>query len=299
MVKMKKRPFLMASLTVAGIFIFFLLVIFTAGMFGAGSALVSVGDKIGILEVEGAISDSRLMTAQIKEFREQSNIKAVVVRIDSPGGGVAPSQEIYTELKRLAEEKPLIVSMGSVAASGGYYLAVAAEHIFANPGTITGSIGVIMSFQNYQELMGKVGVQTEVVKSGRFKDIGSATRSFTEADRFLLQGVIDDVHQQFVEAISAGRNMPIDRLQPFVDGRIFTGRQAKNIGLIDELGTLDDAIKYAAKVAGIDEESDLVYPEPEKINLIDRYLQSAMSRFFGVNLNIKNMIGPQYLWTGY
>ncbi len=288
----------MASLTIAGVFVFFLLVVMTAGMIRTGS-VVSVSDNIGILEVEGPIADSTLLIKQIKEFRDQKNVKAVVVRIDSPGGGVAPSQEIYSELKLLGAEKPLIVSMGSVAASGGYYLAVAGERLFANPGTITGSIGVIMSFPNYRELLGKVGVQTEVVKSGRFKDIGSATRPFTEADRTLLQGMIDDVHQQFVEAVSDGRHIPIDRLQPFVDGRIFTGRYAKEIGLIDELGTLSDAIKYAAEVAGIDEDSDLVYPEPEKINFIDRYLQGAISRYLGINITEKNSIGPQYLWNGY
>ena len=296
---MKKRPFLMASLTVGGIFLFFLLVVLTAGLFRSGSVVVSVGDKIGILEVEGAIVDSRLITEQIEDFRDRSNIKAVVLRVDSPGGGVGPSQEIYSELKQLAAEKPLIVSMGSVAASGGYYLAVAGERIFANPGTITGSIGVIMSFPNYQELMGKIGIQTEVVKSGKFKDIGSSTREFSAADRVLLQEMIDDVHLQFVEAISVGRDMPIERLQPFVDGRIFTGRQAKTAGLIDELGTLSDAIKYAAKVAGIDADSDLVYPEPEKTNLIERYLQSAASRYLGVNLNQKMTLGPQYLWNGH
>jgi len=296
---MKKRPFLMASLTVGGIFLFFLLVVLTAGLFRTGSVVVSVGDKIGILAVEGAIVDSHLIVKQIEDFRDRSNIKAVVIRIDSPGGGVGPSQEIYAELKYLAAEKPLIVSMGSVAASGGYYIAVAGERIFANPGTITGSIGVIMSFPNYQELMGKVGIQTEVVKSGKFKDIGSATREFSEADRVLLQEMIDDVHLQFVEAISVGRDMPIERLQPFVDGRIFTGRQAKKAGLIDEIGTLNDAIKYAAKVAGIDADSDLVYPEPEKTNLIERYLQSAVNQYLGINLNIRKMIGPQYLWNGH
>ncbi|MCK5913644.1 MAG: signal peptide peptidase SppA [Desulfuromusa sp.] len=299
MAKMKKRPFLMASLTVGGIFLFFLLVVLTAGLFRSGSVVVSVGDKIGILEVEGAIVDSRLITEQIEDFRDRSNIKAVVLRVDSPGGGVGPSQEIYSELKQLAAEKPLIVSMGSVAASGGYYLAVAGERIFANPGTITGSIGVIMSFPNYQELMGKIGIQTEVVKSGKFKDIGSSTREFSAADRVLLQEMIDDVHLQFVEAISVGRDMPIERLQPFVDGRIFTGRQAQTAGLIDELGTLSDAIKYAAKVAGIDADSDLVYPEPEKVNLIERYLQSAANRYLGVNINTKMTIGPQYLWNGH
>ncbi len=299
MVKMKKRPFLMASLAVGGVFLFFLLVVFTAGFFRTGSVVVSVGDKIGILEVDGTIVDARRMVDLIEDFGDRSNIKAVVIRIDSPGGGVGPSQEIYTQLKHLAKKKPLIVSMGSVAASGGYYLAVAGERIFANPGTITGSIGVIMSFPNYQELMGKVGIQTEVVKSGRYKDIGSPTREFLAADRDLLQGVIDDVHMQFVEAVSVGRDMPIDRLQPFVDGRIFSGRQAKDAGLVDELGTLRDAIRYAAKVSGIEGDPDLVYPEPEKVNLIDRYLQGAMSHYFGVDFKVEKSIGPQYLWNNF
>ncbi len=299
LVKMKKRPFFIVSLAVSAVFVFFLLVVFTAGYIRTGSMVVSVGDKIGILEVEGTITDSRRMVEQIEEFRDQNNIKAVVIRIDSPGGGVGPSQEIYSELKQLAKEKPLIVSMGSVAASGGYYLAVAGEKIFANPGTITGSIGVIMSFPNYQELMGKVGVGTEVVKSGRFKDIGSSTRKFLTADRDLLQGVIDDVHKQFVEAISLGRKMPIERLQPFVDGRIFTGRQAKEVGLIDELGTLADAIKYAAKVTGINDDPDLVYPVPEKTNIIDRYLQNTVNHYLGVDFSLTHEIGPQYIWNNF
>jgi len=295
---MKKRPFLLASLTVGGIFLFFLLVVFTAGLFRTGS-VVSVGDKIGVLEVEGAIVDARLLVEQIVAFRDRNNIKAVVVRVDSPGGGVGPSQEIYAELKLLAKKKPLVISMGSVAASGGYYLAVAGDRIFANPGTITGSIGVIMSFPNYQGLMGKVGIQTEVVKSGRFKDIGSSTRDFTVADRKLLQEMIDDVHMQFVEAISAGRKISIEHLQPYVDGRIFTGRKAKELGLIDEIGTFNEAVKYAANVAGIDDDPDLVYPDPVKINFIDRYLQSAASRYLGVNFSAKQMIGPQYLLNNY
>jgi len=297
--KMKKRPFLIATMTVGGIFLFFLLVIIAAGWFSGRSMVVSVGDKIGVLEVEGAITDARRLVQQIDDFRDESNIKAIVVRINSPGGGVGPSQEIYAELKQLAAQKPVIISMGSVAASGGYYIAVAGERIFANPGTITGSIGVIMSFPNYQELMGKVGVHTEVVKSGRFKDIGSSTRPFSTAERELLQGMIDDVHQQFVEAVSEGRNIPIDRLQPFVDGRIFSGRQAKDAGLVDELGSFTDSIKYAAKVAGLGDDPDLVYPEQESTGLFERYLQNVVSRYLGVTLPLKPLAGPQYLWNGY
>ncbi len=289
----------MASLTVGGIFAFFLLAVLAAGFISGDSVAVSVGDKIGVLEVEGPIGDSRQLVEQIDDFRDHSNVKAVVVRIDSPGGGVAPSQEIYSELKLLAAEKPVVISMGSVAASGGYYIAVAGKHIFANPGTMTGSIGVIMSFPNYQELMGKVGVRTETIKSGRFKDIGSSTRPFTAADRDLLQGMIDDVHQQFIEAVSEGRDIPVDRLKPFVDGRIFSGRQAKDIGLVDELGTFTDAIKYAAKVAGLGDDPDLVYPEPEKTNFIDRYLQGVLGHYLGGALSSKTAVGPQYLWNGY
>lgn len=294
---MKKRPFLMASLTVGAVFIFFLLVVYTAGLFRTGSAIVPVGQKIGILTVEGTIFQSQDMLGLIKDFSDQGSVKAVVLRINSPGGAVAPSQEIYTELKRLAEKKPLIVSMGSVAASGGYYLAIAGEKLFANPGTITGSIGVIMSFPNYENLMGKVGVQTEVIKSGRFKDIGSSTRAVTAADRELLQRMVDDVHAQFVEAVSRERNIPIERLKPFVDGRIFSGRQAHEIGLVDELGTFVDAISFAAQRVGIKGDPDLLYPEEEKYDFVERYLENVVSRYLGLDIHVGRMIGPQYLWN--
>jgi len=289
----------MASVTIGAIFLFFLLIVFAAGMLSGHSVMMPVGDKIGILEVYGPITDARKLWGQIKDFRDNDTIKAVVLRIDSPGGGVAPSQELYSALKQLAVEKPLIVSMGSVAASGGYYLAVAGQHLFANPGSITGSIGVIMSFPDYRELMDKVGVREEVVKSGKFKDIGSSSREFSVADRELLQTMIDDVHAQFVEAISEGRNMPVDRLRPYIDGRIFTGRQALEIGLIDELGSFDDAIKYAARKAGLGEDPNLVYPEPEQVDFFERLIQGAANRYLGVNLPKRMTMGPQYLWNGY
>lgn len=295
---MKKRPFLLASLTVGGIFLFFLLVIFAAGLLRSDARMMPVGDKIGVVEVTGTIVDPRGLIERIERFRKHGAIKAVVLRINSPGGGVGPSQEIHAALVRLGESKPLIVSMGAVTASGGYYLAVAGEKLFANPGTLTGSIGVIMSFPNYRELMDKVGVQTEVVKSGRYKDVGSATRAFSSADRELLQNVIDDVHEQFVSAVSEGRKIPVERLQPYTDGRIMTGRQARDAGLVDELGTLNDAIRYAAKVSGLGPDPDLVYPEPEPRGLLERYLKNTLSRYLDVRLDAVRLIGPQYLWTG-
>ncbi len=147
--------------------------------------------------------------------------------------------------------------------------------------------------------MGKVGVQTEVVKSGRFKDIGSSTRNFTESDRQLLQEMIDDVHQQFVEAVSLERKMPVERLGPFVDGRIFTGKQAKEIGLIDELGSFTDAVDYAAEIVGITGEPDLVYPAAEDRSFIERYLENAVSRYLGVEVSTRRVLGPQYLWNAF
>lgn len=296
---MKKRPFLMASMTIGAIFLFFLLAVLITGMVTGRSVVVSVGNKIGILEVRGMIVDAQQLIEQISEFRKSRTIKAVVLRIDSPGGGVAPSQEIHAELKRLAEEKPLVVSMGSIAASGGYYLAVAGERIFANPGTITGSIGVIMSLPDYQGLMGKIGVRTEVVKSGQFKDIGSSTRDLSDADRQLLQEMIDNVHAQFVRAISEGRNLPVERLQPFVDGRIFTGEQAQAAGLVDELGTLSDAVEYAAKVSGLGADPVRFYPQSKDVNYLERWLQGAAGRYLGVSLPPQISSGLQYLWNGY
>jgi protease-4 len=295
---MKKRPFFLASMLIGGIFLFFLLVFVAAGYFRSGSLLPSSSGRIGVLEISGMVSNERLIIKQIDNFRDDKSVKAIVLRIDSPGGAVGPSQEIYHELKKLAQEKPVIVSFGAVAASGGYYLAMAGERIFANPGTITGSIGVVMSFPDYQELMGKVGIKSEVIKSGPYKDLGSATRDMTDDERSLLQEMISDVHRQFVEAVSAGRNIPVAELAPYVDGRIFTGRQALTIGLIDELGSFNDAVDHAAMRAGLVGEPDLVYPPPERQEFLQRYLNILLNRFGGVSMALKDAMGPKYLWTG-
>lgn len=295
----KKRPFLLASLTLGGIFLFFLLVVVTAGLLRDGSSVVSVGAKVGVLDVSGPIESPRDIIDQIDRFSRQGSIKAVVLRINSPGGAVGPAQEIYAELKRLAAAKPLIVSMGSVAASGGYYLALAGERLFANPGTITGSIGVIMTFPNYGNLMEKVGVDTQVIKSGRYKDIGSPTREMSETERRLLEQMIDDVHQQFVEVVSEQRQIAPDQLQSYVDGRIMTGRQARRAGLIDEIGTFNDAVAHAARKAGLDPDPDLVYSQPAKISFWERYLPEKISRVLDMRGLDRQVLGPQYLWRGY
>lgn len=296
---MKKRPFLLASILIGGIFLFFLLVIFAAGWLRPGGLITSSASKIGVLQVQGVIENERLILKQIDELRLNEEVKAVVLRVDSPGGGVGPSQEIHAELVRLAQEKPLIVSLGSVAASGGYYIAVAGEHLFASPGTMTGSIGVIMHFADYQDLMHKVGIRTEVIKSGEYKDIGSTTRDMTENERKLLQQVADDVHDQFVQAISTGRDLTIENLTPLADGRIMTGRQALESGLVDELGTFFDAINHAAERVGLSERPDLFYPASEKIGFIQRYLNLMINNYIGAQITPYRSPGLYYLWPGF
>ncbi len=295
---MKKRPILLATLTIAGIFLVFLLLAALLGKTGSSPDLVSLGEKIGVIEVSGSIMTSDVLTRDIIDFRNNSSIKAVILRIDSPGGAVGPSQEIYEEIIKLQKVKPVIVSMGSVAASGGYYIAAPAKRLFANPGTITGSIGVIMSFPNYEGLMEKVGVSSIVIKSGQYKDIGSYSRPFNDNERKLMQALIDDVHSQFVEAVSLGRNIPADKVREISDGRIFSGRQALNVGLVDELGGFQDVVEYTAELVGLDKDPKLIYPEVEEPGLIERILNSALGDI-SFDARLKWKVGPQYLWTGF
>lgn len=283
---------------IGGIFLFFLLVFIAAGYLRGGSLFSTSSKQIGVLEITGMVSNERVIIRQIDHFKDNNAVKAIVLRIDSPGGAVGPSQEIYHELKKLAQRKPLIVSFGAVAASGGYYLAMAGERIFANPGTITGSIGVVMSFPDYQELLGKVGIRSEVIKSGQYKDLGSALRDMTDEERLLLRELINDVHSQFVEVVSDGRNIPVEKLIPYADGRIFTGRQAQEIGLLDELGSFNDAVAHAMMRAGLVGEPALVYPPPERQEFLQRYLNILMNRFGAVDMAFTDAVGPKYLWTG-
>lgn len=222
-------------------------------------------DKVAVVELEGIIAEPNDFTRELRELGERADIKAVVLRIDSPGGAVGPSQEIHREIERLREKKTVVASMGTIAASGGYYAAVAAHKIVANPGTITGSIGVIIEFFNVQELLGKLGLKGYVVKSGSFKDVGSPLREMDEEERELLQSVIDDVNSQFVEAVAEGRGLPPEAVKRLADGRIFSGAQAKAEGLVDELGGLHDAIELGARLAGIEGEPEVIYPRKKNV----------------------------------
>lgn len=236
------------------------------------------GEKIGVLEIKGVIVDAQPAIKDLTEFTKDASIKAIVLRVESPGGGVSPSQELYREIRRTVRKKPVVVSMGSVAASGGYYISAGAQKIYANPGTITGSIGVILQFTNFQELFDKIGFQLETVKSGPYKDVGNPAREMTPQERAYLQRMVDNVHQQFVRDVARGRHLPEEKVSAVADGRIFTGEQARDLGLVDELGSLKDAINAAAKIAGIKGEPKVVYPEKEKRSLLDFLLDRAEER---------------------
>lgn len=225
-------------------------------------------NKVGLIRIEGPILDSKSAVDEIKEYTKDSSIKAIILRIDSPGGAVAPSQEIYSEVKKAVAKKKVVVSMGSIAASGGYYIASPATRIVANPGTLTGSIGVIMEIPNIEGLLNKIGIKTEVIKSGKNKDIGSMFRGMKKDERELLQGLMDNVHEQFIRAVAEGRKKKVEDVRKIADGRVFTGEQALSYGLVDELGTLEDTTKVAAKLAGITGEPEVV-SKKDKISFLD------------------------------
>ncbi len=241
---------------------------------------LSTEERVALIRVEGVIVDSHQTVTELKKFGENPSIKAIVLRIDSPGGGVVPSQEIYDAVQRVRNKhnKAVIASMGTVASSGGYYIASATDRIIANPGTLTGSIGVIMETANVEGLLKKIGVEGIVVKSGKFKDVGSPLRKMTEEEQALLQSVMDDVHKQFIDAVAVGRALETAAVQALADGRIFTGRQAKEAKLVDELGNLEDAIQLAADLAGIEGEPKVV--EPRRRFSLRELLESRLSILF-------------------
>jgi len=250
-------------------------------------------DKVALIRVTGIILDSTDVIEELKEYSKDRSVKAIVLRVDSPGGGVAPSQEIYEEILKIKEKKKVVVSMGSVAASGGYYISVPADIIVANAGTLTGSIGVIMEIPNVSDLMEKIGIETQVVKSGRHKDIASVFKSLTLEEKEILQTVLDDVHDQFIEAVSEARGMEYEVVRKLSDGRIFTGRMAKELGLVDELGNLEDAIMLAGKLTGIEGEPKVVYKE-EEFSFIDILRGNISKNLVG---NVFSGISLKYLLT--
>jgi protease-4 len=274
-----KNKWLWLVLIIAGmVFIFFMASIFIIALATDGDKFPALGEGIGLIEVKGVILDSEETVKQLNELKKNDRVKAVVLRIDSPGGVVGPSQEIYAEVKKLGAIKKVVVSMGSLAASGGYYIAAPAAMIMANPGTITGSIGVLMKFSNIEGLMGKIGMKAFTLKTGNYKDAGSPTRPMTDQDKAMLQNVIDNAHNQFVKAVAEGRRLPVEEIRKIADGRIFTGEQAMALKLIDRIGTLQDAIEEAGKMAGIKGEPQVIRPARKKRLLLDMLVEESASR---------------------
>lgn len=241
----------------------------------------SVAEKVGVIDVEGLISDAHDIIQDIRRYREDDTIKAIVLRINSPGGGVGPSQEITREIVKTVQVKKVIASLGAVAASGGYYIASATSGIVANPGTITGSIGVIMGYTDIQGLLQKIGVAPVVIKSGMYKDIGSPVRTMTDAEKNILQTFTDQVHRQFITAISEGRHLEYEKVASIADGRVMSGESAVELGLVDRLGNLEDAIDWAGQLGGISGKVSAVYTKDKKRSFIKRLAESSLHDLFG------------------
>jgi len=276
------------------LFVFIFLAGIGSGLLLSGNGGLSTGDKVAVLRVEDVIVDSQTYLESIESIKKDEDIKAVVVRIDSPGGAVGPSQEIYSELKQLGEEKPVVASIGGVGASGGYYIACASEKIYANPGAITGSIGVIAQFASYEKLLNWAKIDVEVIKSGKYKDVGSAFREMNDEDKLYIQQLINNVYSQFKSAVASSRHLDTEEIDKVADGKIYTGEQALNLKLIDELGTLNDAISMAGELGGIDGEPEIVN-YPKKKSRLYELLDSKLDTNILSGVPAKSRFGLFYL----
>jgi protease IV len=281
---------------------FVLLIVTVVAVFltlgGEQGAEFSFSDRVQVVDIEGELVQSRPILEQLKRYEDSNSVKAILLNVDSPGGGVAVSQEIYTEIKRLREKKDKIIVayLSSTGASGAYYLSCAANKIVANPGTIVGSIGVIAEWVNYADLLEWAKLKDIVFKTGEFKDTGSPSRALTDNERKYFQGLIDDMYVQFLEAVSSGRKLDLQEVRSIADGRVFTGRNAKERKLIDEIGNFQDAVDITAKLAGISGKPRLLRLTRQRVTLLD-VLTTDLSRLVPFNgQSMKSQIKFQYLW---
>jgi protease-4 len=272
----KKSDVIIGIIIIGSFLVFALLMIFAfIGISGEDGIFVhGMGKRVAIIDLHGVITNSADFIRQLKKYTTDSSVPVIVIHIDSPGGVAAPSQEIYEEVKKARDKgKKIVASMGSVGASGGYYVACAADTIVANPATLTGSIGVIFQFPVAEELFKKIGLKFEVVKRGEVKDVGNIGRSMTKRERESLQSVVDDTYDQFVQVVVENRNINKEEVLKIADGSIFTGRQAKELGLVDELGNLEDAIRMAGEMAGIEGPPKTISERRRKLTLFDLLTQ--------------------------
>ena len=291
----RRHPYLFFILTFSSVVATAMIIMTLLFVIGTRDSEFEFGEKVGIVEINGIIADAKNAIHNLKRFREDSSVKAIVIRINSPGGAVGPSQEIFREIRKTSSSKKVVASMGSIAASGGYYIAAGADGIVANPGTITGSIGVIMGFTNYQELLRKIGLFPVVVKSGKYKDIGSPVRKMKPEEKKILQDFARKIHRQFIKDIVEGRKMDRAKVEALADGRIFTGEESKELGLVDRLGNFEDAIEWAGRLGGIKGKISTVYAREKKFSLL-RYIADSSAKAL-LNRIVDPSLSADYLYS--
>jgi protease-4 len=286
-----------------GAFFLFVLAVFTlvyvalhAG--GRQAGIHAFGEKIGVVDLEGVILDPNDVVDQLRRFADDDSIKAIIVHVNSPGGGVAASEEIYREVKRVRDEKhkKIVASIETVGASGAYYVSSATNKIYADNGSVVGSIGVIAEWVNYGDLMRWAKLKPEVLKVGQFKDTGDPTRELTPAERQYMQGLIDNMYGQFVQAVADGRHAKVSDIKPIADGRVWTGQQAMDMHLIDQIGDFRSAVMDTAKSVNIRGEPVLVHPERDRKSLLDLLFGDASKYLPTKEKLLDQQIGFYYLW---
>ncbi|HWR36169.1 MAG TPA: signal peptide peptidase SppA [Clostridia bacterium] len=285
-----------------GAFFLFLLAIFTLVYFSmrsdSKSEFAAFGDKIGVVDLEGVILSPKETVKHLKKFADDDSIKAIVVHVNTPGGGAAASEEIYREVKRIRDEKKkrIVASIETVGASGGYYVASATNKIYANDASIVGSIGVIAEWYNYADLMKWAKLKEVTLKAGEFKDTGSPTRDMTPSERAYMQSLVDNMHEQFIHSVAQGRGMKDEDVKSIADGKVWTGQQALPLKLVDEISDFQGAVKDTAKAVGIRGEPTLVRPTKEKKTLAD-ILFGDISDYIPDRAKLmQTNIGFYYLW---
>jgi protease-4 len=256
------------------------------------------GDRIGVVDLDGVILSPQPVVGQLKKFGDDSSIKAIILHVNSPGGGVAASEEIYREVKRLREEKNkrVVVSIESVGASGAFYVASASNKIYADQGSIVGSIGVIAQWMNYGDLLKWAKLKDVVIKTGEFKDTGNPARDLTPAEQAYMQSLIDNMFGQFVKAVADGRGLKFEDVKTIANGKVWTGEQAKSMKLIDEVGDFEAAVKDTAKAVGISGEPTLVHPERDRKTLLDLMTGDISQWIPGREKMLEQQVGFYYLW---
>lgn len=292
-----KSPSLLNGILIAVLAVLFLVgaTVLASQFLGKGTRMTwgTSQEKVGVVEIKGIISDSRTTLKQLDDFRDDPSIKAIVLRINSPGGAVGPSQEILREVEKIRSKKKVVASLGTLAASGGYYIACGADLIMANKGTATGSIGVIMEFTNVEGLTKKIGLDFFILKSGRYKDVGSPFRPMTPEEKEYMQHLLDNIYQQFLSDVARNRKIPLEKLRPLAEGRIYTGEEARQLGLVDVFGNLEDAIEKAGRLGGIRGKVEAAYPPKESTLL--RYLVGEDTEETLANLTAFTYPQPAFL----